>query len=610
MLIRIQWFSASLCVALAMGGCAPAEGLEGGLHEPPVSESLSVLTSTQHLLTGDWYRSGTYLPAVYDSANGAWYTAQENSPFTKWQTVTLAAHASPFAGDFWGEKRQRKGWRVGNTFYLEGPAEPYPPLACGSGCPTGYSCAADGYCSPALVSFTFGDGTGIPIAGDWNADGKDTVGTFKDGAWCLRNTNSSGACDLQVSFGQAGDQPLRGDWNNNGAETLGVFRAPNTFLLRDWWSSTAYTSANAADYSITFGTTGDLGLAGDWNGDGRTTVGVFRPSNNTYYYANSNVASPTIEHSFVWSPPAAAAARTTTLEVATVGDLKKVIRFDPAVTDWNSASAVKWTWVPADSGLGVEYGGLTDVKLRYFGKLMVTSSNYGSNPGNGVAVIRVSDKARIWSKLIPFNSSGASPNVHSIEYLPDGNVAVAGVDWVRVYPTNGSTAAPAEVYLGAGHGVYWDDERQVLWALGTTLRALRYTGTRSNPSLQILDTLTLPDDDGNSTTHVWGHDLNIKPGTSRLYVTSNHQVNEFDMRTRTWTSYAPSAPGGSFVKSINKHPYNGQLMETRASSSDYSVDTVSFYKDGGSTSGDTVRTKTGGNFYKARYWVPPPGEVW
>jgi hypothetical protein len=43
-----------------------------------------------------------------------------------------------------------------------------------------------------------------------------------------------------------------------------------------------------ADGQFTFGDSGDILVAGDWDGDGDDTVGVYRPSNGMFYAKNSN----------------------------------------------------------------------------------------------------------------------------------------------------------------------------------------------------------------------------------------------------------------------------------------------------------------------------------
>ena len=54
------------------------------------------------------------------------------------------------------------------------------------------------------------DGTWLPIVGDWDKDGDDTIGVYKDGGWRLRNTNSRGNPDLGLTFGLEGAVPVAG----------------------------------------------------------------------------------------------------------------------------------------------------------------------------------------------------------------------------------------------------------------------------------------------------------------------------------------------------------------------------------------------------------------
>jgi len=43
-----------------------------------------------------------------------------------------------------------------------------------------------------------------------------------------------------------------------------------------------------ADFDFIFGDPGDKLIAGDWDGDGDETVGVYRPSTRLLYLRNSN----------------------------------------------------------------------------------------------------------------------------------------------------------------------------------------------------------------------------------------------------------------------------------------------------------------------------------
>lgn len=68
-----------------------------------------------------------------------------------------------------------------------------------------------------------------------------------------------------------------------GPETIGVYRPTNsTFYLRN------SNSIGFADLVIPYGAVGDQPLVGDWDGNGTTTIGVYRPSTSTFYLRNSN----------------------------------------------------------------------------------------------------------------------------------------------------------------------------------------------------------------------------------------------------------------------------------------------------------------------------------
>jgi len=135
----------------------------------------------------------------------------------------------------------------------------------------------------ADYTFTYGMAGDYPIAGDWNGDGKDTIGIYRNGVFYLRNSNTAGYADLSFPFGSPGDQPVAGDWNGDGKDTIGVYRSSTfTFYLRN------SNSAVPPDMVFSLGMPGDIGIAGDWNGDGKDTTGVFRPSNGVIYLKNTN----------------------------------------------------------------------------------------------------------------------------------------------------------------------------------------------------------------------------------------------------------------------------------------------------------------------------------
>ena len=67
----------------------------------------------------------------------------------------------------------------------------------------------------------------VPIAGDWNHDGTDTIGLYNPtmSHFYLKNSNTTGAADINFGYGQAnaGWKPIIGDWNTDGTDTIGLY---------------------------------------------------------------------------------------------------------------------------------------------------------------------------------------------------------------------------------------------------------------------------------------------------------------------------------------------------------------------------------------------------
>jgi hypothetical protein len=193
-----------------------------------------------------------------------------------------------------------------------------------------------------LTEFFYGNPGDIPFSGDWNCNGVDTPGLYRqsDGFVYLRNSNTQGTADLEFFFGNPGDVPLIGDFNGNGCDTVSLFRPAQhrIYVINDLGQDGAglgaadfyFTFGNAgdvpftgdfdgdgadevamhrgstgqmllkwelaggaADSTFSYGATGDIPFAGDWNGDGTDTVAVFRPSSNNWYIPQANLAGAT-----------------------------------------------------------------------------------------------------------------------------------------------------------------------------------------------------------------------------------------------------------------------------------------------------------------------------
>lgn len=120
----------------------------------------------------------------------------------------------------------------------------------------------------ADTTFDFGDPSDLPLMGDWDGDGSETPGVFRDGTFILSNTlGESGA--FTVHFGRPGDVPIAGDWDADDDDDLGVMRGGR------WYLDLGLTGG-PAEREFWYGRASDTPLAGDWDGDGYDTPGVMR----------------------------------------------------------------------------------------------------------------------------------------------------------------------------------------------------------------------------------------------------------------------------------------------------------------------------------------------
>jgi hypothetical protein len=122
----------------------------------------------------------------------------------------------------------------------------------------------------------------IPVAGDWNGDGADSIGIFRRGGeWHLSDRIDHPTTIHQFRYGMAaGDRPVVGDWDGDGVDGVGIFRD-------GVWHLNNALRGGATARTISFGRRGDLPVVGDWHADGIVSIGVYRPSQGRWYLRRS-----------------------------------------------------------------------------------------------------------------------------------------------------------------------------------------------------------------------------------------------------------------------------------------------------------------------------------
>lgn len=232
-------------------------------------------------VVGDWdgdgddqigvWQGGTYHLDL--NSNGVW----DGSAGGDLQYAFGLANDVPVAGDWNGDGTDEIGARRGNQFLLDANG--------------------DGISNVGDLQYAFGAVGDIPVAGDWDGDGDDDIGVLRSGTFFL-DANGNGAWngsaggDLQQSFGNTGDRPVIGRWEPLTVATvvadtdrIGVRRTFTFFL--DANGNGALNTAAGIDRRYQFGVSNDVGIAGDWNGDGFDEIGVYR-GNQFYLDFNGN----------------------------------------------------------------------------------------------------------------------------------------------------------------------------------------------------------------------------------------------------------------------------------------------------------------------------------
>jgi hypothetical protein len=268
----------------AVGLFRPSDGTfyldanaSGGWDGCGTDKCLPIGLATDLPLVGDWNGSGTSKAGAFRPSDGTFYLDYNGSGTWEGCGVDRCLQIGlngdiPLVGDWNGNGTSKVGaFRPSDgTFYLD-----YN----GSG--TWEGCGVD-HCLQIGLN---GD---IPLVGDWNGSGTSKVGAFRpsDGTFYL-DYNGNGAwdgcgTDRCLQIGMLNDTPLIGDWNGSGASKVGVFRPSDGTFYLDYDGSGTWEGCGI-DKCLPIGLATDRPLVGDWDGSGTSKVGVFRPSDGTFY---------------------------------------------------------------------------------------------------------------------------------------------------------------------------------------------------------------------------------------------------------------------------------------------------------------------------------------
>ena len=284
----------------------------------------------------------------------------------------------------------------------------------------------------------------------------------------------------------------------------------------------------------------------------------------------------------------------------------KLVVFNQNATDWNDSSSVVWQWEPTSS-LGFTgihyYTNASDAKLRYSdfygGYVALTTSS-----GGFVGLIDYETGERLYSRdITPENNS------HAIELLPDGNLAVASStgNTVTIYAASqGDGNGYYQQYtLADAHGLLWDPDLQVLWALGGhQLVAFKIGGTVEEPTLVLQEDMVydLPTEGGHDLYPVYGEE-------DELWVTTVSDAYHFNTDTRTFTTdydgYS-AFEAHENMKAIGNQPFSDTIVTIIPNGTlyEWNSNTIDLYHPAGDGYFHEQRVHQSDAYYKVRVWYP------
>lgn len=269
---------------------------------------------------------------------------------------------------------------------------------------------------------------------------------------------------------------------------------------------------------------------------------------------------------------------------------ERVHVLDLNVRDAHGAPKILWTWQAAGrTDLPATHHALfrsTDECKPIDGgrRILITSST------GGVALVDREKNAVLFH--------GRAVNAHSADVLPGGRIAVAASrdprtnkgDALILFDIARSDHELWRTELKSGHGVVWDEQRQVVWALADhELRSYRLADWKTTtPKLEHVTTLALPENGG--------HDLYPIPGTPLLSITTATRCWLFDRDQKTFTPH-PALADQASIKGISVHPVTRQIVFTQADRPNWWTERVRFLHS------EESFTLTGEQFYKVRWNV-------
>ena len=209
------------------------------------------------------------------------------------------------------------------------------------------------------------------VVGDYTGDGKADLAIYRAGAaagqqsywWYLASSGPLAGVQCQVPFGQNGDFPAPGDYNGDGKADFVVQRNAGGGQAAFWLGfgngAGTYTSTSV----VVWGTPTDVIVPGDYDGDGITDIATIRGSGGQiqWWIRPSTTGTPAVPTPIIWGASAT--------DFPTQGDYDGDGKTDVAIWRPSATPGASAFWARGSNGgttIGVAWGSNGDYPVANY----------------------------------------------------------------------------------------------------------------------------------------------------------------------------------------------------------------------------------------------------